>query len=69
MSFVDPRPLPLKYLERFTPKQAARHTVMPGMTGWTAIGYRGQGTTWDEKPGDDIWCVYNWSLFWTSRVV
>ena len=76
MSLVGPRPLPLKYLERFSDRQAIRHTVLPGITGLTATKYRGQGRTWDEKLENDVWYVENWSFlldwkilfktFWTT---
>jgi len=62
MSLVGPRPLPLRYLERFTDSQAIRHAVMPGVTGFTAITYKGNDRSWSEKFEHDIWYVKNWSL-------
>ena len=69
MSLVGPRPLPFRYLGRFSTKQAARHAVLPGMTGWTAIKYRGNDRSWEEKLTDDAWYVYNWSLLLDFRIM
>jgi len=62
MSFVGPRPLPVKYLDRFPARQGIRHTVLPGITGFTATKYRRQSRAWDEKLENDIWYVKNWTL-------
>ena len=69
MSLVGPRPLPIKYLRRFSTKQAERHAVLPGMTGWTAINYRGNDRTWEKKLSDDVWYVYNWSLLLDVKIM
>jgi lipopolysaccharide/colanic/teichoic acid biosynthesis glycosyltransferase len=61
MSLVGPRPLLMQYLERYTPEQARRHDVLPGMTGWTQINGRNT-LTWEDKFLYDVWYVDHWSL-------
>jgi sugar transferase EpsL len=61
MSLVGPRPLLMQYLERYSPEQARRHEVLPGITGWAQIGGRNV-ITWDEKFERDVWYVDHWSL-------
>jgi lipopolysaccharide/colanic/teichoic acid biosynthesis glycosyltransferase len=61
MSFVGPRPLLVRYLERYSPEQARRHNVQPGITGWAQVNGR-NALTWDEKFKLDLWYVDNWSL-------
>lgn len=62
MSLVGPRPLPVKYLPRYTPLQHRRHWVRPGITGWAQVNGR-NNLTWQEKFQMDIWYVENLS-FW-----
>jgi sugar transferase EpsL len=62
MSWVGPRPLLTQYLERYSPEQARRHEVLPGITGWAQINGR-NALTWEEKFRLDVWYVDNWS-FW-----
>jgi len=62
MSWVGPRPLLMQYLERYTPEQARRHDVLPGITGWAQINGRNV-ITWEEKFNYDVWYVDHWS-FW-----
>jgi lipopolysaccharide/colanic/teichoic acid biosynthesis glycosyltransferase len=61
MSLVGPRPLLVQYLERYTPEQARRHEVPPGITGWAQVNGR-NALTWEEKFRLDVWYVDNWSL-------
>ena len=61
MSLVGPRPLLMEYLERYTPTQARRHEVRPGITGWAQVNGR-NAITWEEKFRLDVWYVDNWSL-------
>ncbi|MEG4292419.1 sugar transferase [Microcoleus sp. C2C3] len=63
MSVVGPRPLLVRYLDRYTPEQARRHDVMPGITGWAQVnGRRLLDGNWPEKFRLDVWYVDNWSL-------
>lgn len=61
MSLVGPRPLLMQYLDRYTPEQARRHEVLPGMTGWAQVNGR-NAITWEEKFQYDVWYVDHWSL-------
>jgi sugar transferase EpsL len=56
MSLVGPRPLRMRYLDRYTPEQARRHDVKPGMNGWAQIHGR-NAITWEEKFELDGWYV------------
>jgi lipopolysaccharide/colanic/teichoic acid biosynthesis glycosyltransferase len=68
MSFVGPRPLLVRYLERYSPEQARRHDVLPGITGWAQVNGR-NALTWDEKFRLDLWYVDNWSLWLDFRIL
>lgn len=61
MSLVGPRPLLTQYLDRYSPEQARRHDVFPGITGWAQINGR-NAITWEDKFRFDLWYVDNWSL-------
>ncbi len=61
MSLVGPRPLLTQYLDRYTPEQARRHDVVPGITGWAQIHGR-NAVTWEAKFALDVWYVDHWSL-------
>jgi lipopolysaccharide/colanic/teichoic acid biosynthesis glycosyltransferase len=62
MSLVGPRPLLMEYLARYTPEQARRHEVRPGITGWAQVNGR-NAITWDEKFALDVWYVDHLSLW------
>lgn len=61
MSLVGPRPLLMRYLDRYSEEQARRHEVLPGMTGWTQINGR-NANTWEQKFEYDVWYVDHWSV-------
>jgi sugar transferase EpsL len=61
MSLVGPRPLRMRYLDRYSPEQARRHEVKPGITGWAQVNGR-NALTWEDKFRMDVWYVDNWSL-------
>lgn len=62
MSLVGPRPLLMEYLPLYSPEQARRHDVRPGITGWAQVNGR-NAITWEEKFKLDVWYVDNQS-FW-----
>ena len=61
MSIVGPRPFVAQYLSRYTPEQARRHEVIPGITGWAQVNGR-NALTWEQKFELDVWYVDHWSL-------
>ncbi len=68
MSLVGPRPLLMQYLDRYTPAQARRHEVRPGITGWAQVNGR-NAITWEEKFKLDVWYVDNWSLWLDIKII
>lgn len=61
MSLVGPRPLLMQYLPRYSPRQARRHEVRPGLTGWAQVTGR-NAVDWDERLERDVWYVEHQSL-------
>ncbi|MEN4042861.1 MAG: sugar transferase [Anaerolineaceae bacterium] len=68
MSLVGPRPLFAKYLSRYSPEQARRHQVLPGITGWAQVNGR-NALSWEEKFRLDVWYVDNWSFWLDIRIL
>src|ERR1700682_3341106 len=68
LSLVGPRPFLARYLERYSPEQARRHEVMPGITGWAQISGRND-LSWEQKFALDVWYVDNWSLGLDFRIL
>lgn len=68
MSWVGPRPLLMQYLDRYTPEQARRHLVLPGITGWAQINGR-NALTWEDKFRLDVWYVDNWSFWLDIKII
>ena len=68
MSLVGPRPLLIKYLDRYTPEQARRHEVKPGITGWAQVNGR-NAISWEDKFKLDVWYVDNWSLWLDLKII
>jgi sugar transferase EpsL len=61
MSLVGPRPLRVEYLPLYSPEQARRHDVRPGITGWAQVNGR-NAVSWSEKFELDVWYVDHRSL-------
>jgi lipopolysaccharide/colanic/teichoic acid biosynthesis glycosyltransferase len=68
MSFVGPRPLLVRYLDRYTPEQARRHEVKPGITGWVQVNGR-NNLPWEEKFQLDVWYIDRWSLWLDLKIL
>jgi lipopolysaccharide/colanic/teichoic acid biosynthesis glycosyltransferase len=68
MSLVGPRPLLMQYLERYTPEQARRHEVRPGITGWAQVNGR-NALSWEERFALDVWYVDNRSFALDVRIL
>jgi len=68
MSLVGPRPLLIKYLPLYTPEQARRQEVRPGITGWTQVNGR-NSLSWEEKFKLDIWYVDNMSFTLDMKIL
>ncbi len=68
MSIVGPRPLLTQYLDRYTPEQARRHEVKPGLTGWAQINGR-NAIGWEEKFKLDVWYVDNQSIWLDLKII
>lgn len=68
MSLVGPRPLLMEYLPLYTPEQARRHEVRPGITGWAQVNGR-NAISWEEKFELDVWYVDNQSLWLDIKIL
>jgi sugar transferase EpsL len=68
MSLVGPRPLLMQYLERYSPEQARRNEVRPGITGWAQVNGR-NALTWEKKFELDVWYVDHQGFFLDLRIL
>ena len=68
MSLVGPRPLLMEYLPLYSRRQARRHEVRPGITGWAQVNGR-NAITWDQKFEFDVWYVDHQSFALDLRVL
>ena len=68
MSLVGPRPLLMEYLPLYTPEQARRHEVRPGITGWAQVNGR-NAISWEDKFKLDVWYVDNRSLWLDIKIL
>lgn len=68
MSLVGPRPLLPEYLSRYSPEQARRHDVKPGITGWAQVNGR-NSIGWEEKFELDVWYVDHQSFWLDLRIL
>jgi len=68
MSLVGPRPLLVEYLPRYSPEQARRHEVRPGITGWAQVNGR-NALDWQQKFQLDVWYVNNWNIRLDAKII
>ena len=68
MSFVGPRPLLMEYLPLYSPEQARRHDVIPGLTGWAQVNGR-NAIDWPTRFELDVWYVDHWSFWLDLRII
>lgn len=68
MSLVGPRPLLMEYLPLYSPEQARRHEVRPGITGWAQVNGR-NAIDWEEKFALDVWYVNHRTLWLDLRIL
>jgi lipopolysaccharide/colanic/teichoic acid biosynthesis glycosyltransferase len=68
MSLTGPRPLLMRYLDRYTPEQARRHELKPGISGWAQVNGR-NSITWEDKFKLDLWYVDNQSIWLDLKII
>lgn len=68
MSLVGPRPLLMEYLPLYSPQQARRHEVRPGITGWAQVNGR-NALGWNDKFKLDVWYVDHRSLWLDIKIL
>ncbi|MDP4892744.1 sugar transferase [Cypionkella sp.] len=68
MSLVGPRPLLMEYLSLYSPEQARRHALRPGLTGWAQINGRNM-LSWPQKFALDLWYIDNHSLWLDLKII
>lgn len=68
MSLIGPRPLMVKYLPLYTPEQARRHEVRPGITGWAQVNGR-NNISWKRKFELDVWYIDHLSFLLDVKIL
>lgn len=68
MSLIGPRPLLVRYLDRYTPEQARRHDVRPGITGWAQVNGR-NAISWEKRFEYDVYYVDHFSLALDMKIL
>lgn len=68
MALIGPRPLMPRYLQLYSPEQARRHDVRPGITGWAQVNGR-NNITWTEKFKLDVWYVDHVSILLDIKII
>ncbi|WP_339263784.1 sugar transferase [Solibacillus sp. FSL W7-1472] len=68
MSFVGPRPLLVEYLPLYNDRQACRHDVRPGITGWAQVNGR-NAISWEQKFEYDVWYVENRTMWLDMKIL
>jgi sugar transferase EpsL len=68
MSLVGPRPLLMQYLNRYSPMQARRHDVKPGISGWAQVNGR-NALTWEDRFDLDVWYVDHRTLWLDVKIL
>jgi sugar transferase EpsL len=68
MSLVGPRPLLMEYLPLYSPEQARRHEVRPGITGWAQVNGRNE-LTWEERFELDVWYIQHRTLWLDLKIL
>jgi len=68
MSLIGPRPLPIRYLKLYSPEQARRHEVCPGITGWAQVNGR-NAIRWTKKFEMDVWYVDHCSIWLDTKIL
>ena len=68
LSLVGPRPLLMEYLPLYSPEQARRHEVRPGITGWAQVNGR-NAISWEDKFKFDVWYVDNFSIWLDIKIL
>ncbi len=68
MNLVGPRPLLIEYLPLYNNRQARRHEILPGITGWAQVNGRNE-ISWEDRLEMDVWYVENQSLWLDMRIL
>lgn len=68
MSVIGPRPLLVKYIERYSDEQRRRHDVRPGLSGWAQVNGR-NAISWEERFNLDVWYVDHYSIFLDMHII